>query len=126
MINIVTTSDLEGASGDLLILPVFEDRVWGPGAAAVVETLAEVSPEAIHDDLISMLNDDEQSPAVQVAVARALGKIGGDAAVQALSEVIKSDHRQVRLESLSALVAAHCVQSTKPCGPRILMVASIS
>ena len=39
MMNIATVPDLEGASGDLLILPVFEERVWGPGAAEVVQNL---------------------------------------------------------------------------------------
>ena len=39
--NIATISELEGAGGDLLILPVYEDRVWGPGAAEVVERLGD-------------------------------------------------------------------------------------
>ncbi len=37
VIEIVAAADLAGLSGDLLILPVFEDRVWGPGAADTVE-----------------------------------------------------------------------------------------
>jgi leucyl aminopeptidase len=41
VIDIVTISDLEGARGDLLVLPVYEDRVWGPGAEAVVESLGD-------------------------------------------------------------------------------------
>ncbi len=41
MMNIATVSDLEGASGDLLILPVFEERVWGPGAAEIVQSLGD-------------------------------------------------------------------------------------
>jgi leucyl aminopeptidase len=39
--DIVAKSDLEGASGDLLVLPVYEDRIWGPGAAALVEAMGD-------------------------------------------------------------------------------------
>ena len=41
MIDIVAVSDLNGLSGDLLILPGFEDRVWGPGAADTVDAAAQ-------------------------------------------------------------------------------------
>ena len=41
MIDIVAVPELNGLSGDLLIMPVFEDRVWGPGAADTVEGAAD-------------------------------------------------------------------------------------
>ncbi|MCP4305922.1 MAG: leucyl aminopeptidase [bacterium] len=37
--EISVASDLQEASGDLLVLPVFNDRAWGPGAEAVAEEL---------------------------------------------------------------------------------------
>ncbi len=37
--DITVKPDLEDATGDLLILPVYQGRNWGPGAAAVVAGL---------------------------------------------------------------------------------------
>lgn len=39
--DITVTSDLQEASGDLLVLPAYKDRAWGPGAAAVAEELGD-------------------------------------------------------------------------------------
>jgi leucyl aminopeptidase len=39
--DIVATADLAGVTGDLLVLPVFEDGVWGPGAADTVAGLGD-------------------------------------------------------------------------------------
>ncbi len=39
--EIVAISDLQGASGDLLVLPVFQDRVWGPGAEEAVAAMGD-------------------------------------------------------------------------------------
>jgi leucyl aminopeptidase len=39
--DIVARTELAGSSGDLLVLPVFEDRVWGPGAEGVVAELGD-------------------------------------------------------------------------------------
>jgi leucyl aminopeptidase len=39
--EITVTPNLEGLSGDLLILPVFADRTWGPGAAELAAELGE-------------------------------------------------------------------------------------
>ncbi len=41
MMNIVAASDLEGTSGDLLVLPVYEERVWGPGAEEIALDLGD-------------------------------------------------------------------------------------
>jgi len=41
VMNIVATADLDGVDGDLLVLPVYEDRVWGPGAEATVAALGD-------------------------------------------------------------------------------------
>lgn len=41
MIDIVAASDLTGESGDLLVLPVFAGRVWGPGASDTVEAAGD-------------------------------------------------------------------------------------
>jgi len=40
-VDIIVKPDLAEASGDLLILPVFEDRAWGPGTEAVVADLGD-------------------------------------------------------------------------------------
>jgi leucyl aminopeptidase len=39
--DIVATADLAGVTGDLLVLPVFEDGVWGPSAADTVAGLGD-------------------------------------------------------------------------------------
>jgi leucyl aminopeptidase len=39
--DIVATPDLARVTGDLLVLPVFEDGVWGPGAADTVAGLGD-------------------------------------------------------------------------------------
>ncbi len=39
--DIIVKPNLDGATGDLLILPVFTDRTWGPGAEAVVSSLGD-------------------------------------------------------------------------------------
>ncbi len=39
--DITVKPNLDGASGDLLILPVFEDRAWGPGADVVATGLGD-------------------------------------------------------------------------------------
>ncbi len=39
--DITVTTDLQEASGDLLVLPVYKDRAWGPGAAAVAGELGD-------------------------------------------------------------------------------------
>lgn len=41
MMDIVAASNLDGATGDLLVLPVYEDRVWGPGATEVADALGD-------------------------------------------------------------------------------------
>jgi leucyl aminopeptidase len=41
VIDIVAASDLTGESGDLLVLPVFAGRVWGPGASDTVEAAGD-------------------------------------------------------------------------------------
>lgn len=41
MMDIVATADLAGVTGDLLVLPVFEDGVWGPSAADTVAGLGD-------------------------------------------------------------------------------------
>jgi len=39
--DITVSPELEQTSGDLLILPVFQDRTWGPGASQVVGELGD-------------------------------------------------------------------------------------
>ncbi len=39
--NITVSPDLENATGDLLVLPVYEGRNWGPGVDAVVAELGD-------------------------------------------------------------------------------------
>ena len=39
--NIVATAELGEAGGDLLVLPVYEERVWGPGTADMVSALGD-------------------------------------------------------------------------------------
>ena len=39
--EIVAIPDLQGASGDLLVLPVYQDRVWGPGAEEAVAAMGD-------------------------------------------------------------------------------------
>jgi leucyl aminopeptidase len=41
MIEIVPGAGVEEAAGDVLVVPVFEERVWGPGADRVVELLGD-------------------------------------------------------------------------------------
>ncbi len=41
VIEIVAASSLDELSGDLLVLPVFEDRVWGPGTEEIVAGLGD-------------------------------------------------------------------------------------
>ena len=41
MTNIAAAASLDGTSGDLLILPVYAERSWGPGAAEVASELGE-------------------------------------------------------------------------------------
>ncbi|MDJ0923478.1 MAG: leucyl aminopeptidase [Acidimicrobiia bacterium] len=39
--NIVAAAELGDIGGDLLVVPVYEERVWGPGAAEIVASLGE-------------------------------------------------------------------------------------
>lgn len=41
MMNIVAAAGLEGTSGDLLILPVYAERSWGPGAEDIAAGLGD-------------------------------------------------------------------------------------
>jgi leucyl aminopeptidase len=41
VIDIVAAPDLSELDGDLLVLPVYEERVWGPGTAPIVEALGD-------------------------------------------------------------------------------------
>lgn len=83
-------------------------------AARGALALAAAAPEAALEPLTGQLLDPARALAARLGAARGLAKLGGEAAVAALAEVLGDDDRQLRLEVLAALAALAVAEAVWP------------
>lgn len=83
-------------------------------ALALAAVAPEVAPEAALEALAGQLRDPARPLAARLGAAQGLAKLGGEAAVATLAEVLGDDDRQLRLEVLAALAALAAAEAAWP------------
>ena len=73
-------------------------------AGTAAQALAALDPEGCHDKLIAVAGDAGATTQLRIGALKGLARIGGDAAIQTLIDVLGGDDRQVRLEAMSLLL----------------------
>ena len=72
-------------------------------SAAAVAAICEVAPQNARSPIAALVSDGETPLKVRLAAITGLGRIGGDEAQAALTDVLSDEHRSVRLQAVAAL-----------------------
>ncbi len=83
-------------------------------SATAVNTLAAIAPNVALGELIPLVKDNRSPVAVRLGALCGLALIGGERAIDALVAVIDDPERQIRLETMSALVRLAKTQNVWP------------
>jgi len=98
-----------GLTGRLLEMSEGRD---GKVAGLALMALIAVDPEQMQDEVIRALHNSELSLEVRSGAVKALAMVGNQAALDALKSVLADDHRQLRLDAMTAI--KNYAQSTGP------------
>ncbi len=71
--------------------------------AAAVAAMCEVAPEKAASTVADLVGNGETPLKVRLAAITGLGRIGGEEAESALTDVLSDEHRSVRLQAVAAL-----------------------
>ncbi len=94
-------------------------------AARAAMVVAIVAPETAADELVSLLQDTQQSADLRVGAVKGLRNLGGEQVAQAFADVLGDDERQIRLESIAALAALAADEDQWPNAPADVLLAAL-
>ncbi len=124
--------ELLAARPDLLppatVAPLVRAALAGPDAdlaAGAAVALAAVSPEDAAEDLVAQLGDPARPLAARLGATRALTRLGGARAAEALTEAVSDDERELRLKAIAGLATLAAVEPVWPNGAGEILLAAL-
>ena len=95
-------------------------------AASAAVALAVLSPEDAAEDLIAQLDDPARPLAVRLGAIRALIRLGGVGAADALAGILIDDERELRLKAIAGLATLAAAEPAWPNRAGEILLAALS
>ena len=111
-----------------VVIPPLRSLLSGSGAglaAGAALALAAVASGDALEELTELVLDGTRPEEARLGAARALARLGGGPAAEALAGVLGDDERQLRLESLAGLVTLAAAKEDWPNRPGEILLAAL-